>query len=231
VLLFDEVSNRLMGFLMGFAAGVMLIVAFLNLFSEAMNLLTPLEATVAFTAGTILMMAVDLTLPHIEAGEWEGGYINPGLFKSGTVIAIGMSLHNFPEGIVVSAGYSHMPRLGLYIALMICLHNIPEGIATAGPLSMAGTEKRKALLMTFASGMTEPLGALLGSTILASFGGGEKIIGIGMGLAAGVMTYITVDELIPVAHEYFVETEKHMVSIGLLMGLIFAQVISVVLGV
>jgi len=229
VLYCGKVEDWLMGFLMGFAGGVMLIVSFLELFTEALNLLTHLEATIAFAVGAILMMAIDLTLPHMEAGRWERGVANPEFLKSGLVIAIGISLHNFPEGLVVSASYSHLPSLGLMMTIMICLHNIPEGIATATPLAMAGVSRRKAALMAFLSGMTEPLGALVGSTIILGLGASDYIIGNGLAIAAGIMTYITVDELIPMAHEYGSNTPKHYVSTGILAGMLFGHIISVIL--
>jgi ZIP family zinc transporter len=231
VLLFGRISNRVMGLFMGFAGGVMIVISFLNLFFEALTLLNYYEVTVAFTLGALLMMAVDLTIPHIEAGRWEKGVVDVRLLSSGFVIALGMFLHNFPEGLVVSASYSHLPRLGLMIALMICLHNIPEGIATATPLILAGMGRFKAVALTVISGLSEPIGALIGSTLLLTFGKGSGIIGWGLALASGVMTYITVDELIPMAHEYSSQFHKHTVSIGLLSGMIFAQIISLVLKV
>lgn len=229
VQLFGEVEDWLMGILMGFAGGVMIVVSFLELFTEALGLLSHLDATLAFAAGALIMMALDLTLPHMEAGRWESGVVNPELLKRGFIVALGISLHNLPEGIVISASYSHLPKLGLMIAIMICLHNIPEGIATATPLQMAGLSKGKATAMAFLSGMTEPLGALLGATLISSLGASDFIIGMGLAVAAGVMTYITVDELIPMAHEYGSSAPKHFVSTGLLIGMLIGHFISVIL--
>ena len=231
VYLFGEMEDRVMGFLMGFAGGVMLIVSFLELFVKSMTLVSNVEATIAFTVGAILMMAIDLTVPHMEIGRWEMGIANPRMLKTGLIVAIGISIHNFPEGLVVSASYTHMPKLGFLVAIMICLHNIPEGIATATPLTIAGMSKRRALTMAFLSGMTEPIGALVGSWFLLSMGNSTYIIGMGLGLAAGVMTYITVDELIPVAHEFSTASSKHYISTGLLAGMIFGQLISIILNV
>jgi ZIP family zinc transporter len=229
VLTFGEVKDWLMGILMGFAGGVMLVVSFLELFTKSLDLLSHFEATFAFAAGALIMMALDLTLPHMEAGRWESGIVNPELLKKGAIVAFGISLHNLPEGVVVSASYSHMPKLGIMIAVMICLHNIPEGIATAAPLHLAGLSKRKAATMALLSGMTEPIGALLGSTVISSFGSSDHIIGLGLAVAAGVMTYITVDELIPMAHEYGSSAPRHYVSTGLLIGMLFGHFISVIL--
>ena len=218
---FGDVSNRKMGFLMGFAGGVMLVVSFLELYAEAISELAPWKVTIAFTIGTVFMMLVDLKLPHIEFGLWEDGVKDRHLFNSGIIIAIGMSIHNFPEGIVVAAGYGHAAELGLLVALMICLHNIPEGIATVSPLIKAGVPKWRAVGLATLGGLMEPVGAL-------SFVGMD-IIGWSLGFAAGVMTYVTIDELIHVAHEFCTLDQKHMVSSGLLIGMIFAMLLGLVL--
>jgi ZIP family zinc transporter len=229
VYFFGEVKDWLMGLLMGFAGGVMLIISFLELFTEALGLLSHFQATLAFVVGALIMMAIDLTLPHMEAGRWESGIARPEFLKSGLIIAIGISLHNFPEGLVVSASYSHLPTLGIMMALMISLHNIPEGIATATPLILAGIGKRRATFIAFLSGMTEPLGAIVGSIIIVGLGAGDYIIGLGLALAAGIMTYITVDELIPLAHEYGSKSPRHIVSTGILLGMFFGHLVSVLM--
>lgn len=231
VIALGEIDDRLLGFFMGFAGGVMLIVSFLELFSEALTLLNRLQATFAFAVGTIVMMIIDLTLPHIEFGEWETSVNNPQLFKSGLVIAIGMSLHNLPEGMVVSAGFEYFPKLGILVSIMICLHNIPEGIATTTPLIRSGVNKWRAAGLSLLSGMMEPFGALIGTLLFSILGSSTLIIGYGLAFASGVMTYVTIDELIPVAHEYCSLPYKHVVSTGLLIGIIFAQFLSLVLNI
>ena len=231
VLVFGEINERVIGFFMGFAGGVMLVVSFLQLYVEALSVLSPLKVTLAFGFGTLVMMVIDLTLPHIEFGEWEAKVQDKKLFNSGLVIAIGMSLHNLPEGVVVSAGFIHLPELGLLVALMICLHNIPEGIATVTPLIRSGVDGLRSVGLATLSGMAEPLGALIGVFAIQSLGGGAAIVGWSLGFAAGVMTYVTIDELIPVAHEYCTLNYKHVVSSGLLIGMVFAQVLSLLLPV
>ncbi|MBN2334518.1 ZIP family metal transporter [Candidatus Bathyarchaeota archaeon] len=229
VLVLGDIDERVIGFFMGFAGGVMLVVSFLQLYVEALTVIPAFQVTVAFGLGTVFMMAIDLTVPHIEFGEWEDKVKDKRLFNSGLVIAIGMTLHNLPEGVVVSAGFTHLPELGLLVALMICLHNIPEGIATVTPLIRSGVDRVKAVGLATLSGMAEPLGALIGATVINSLGGGALIVGGGLGFAAGVMTYVTIDELIPVAHEYCTLNHKHIVSSGLLVGMVFAQALSLVL--
>jgi zinc transporter ZupT len=94
-----------------------------------------------------------------------------------------------------------------------------------------GLDKRRAARIAFLSSMTEPVGALLGSAFISLMGGGDHIIGMCLAFAAGVMTYITVDELIPVAHEYCSITCKHIMSSGLLIGILLGHVLSVVLNI
>jgi len=152
------------------------------------------------------------------------GAINSKLVRSGYLILIGITLHNIPEGVIISAGYSHLPQLGTLISIAVFFHNLPEGIATAIPLIAAGSDRKRVLAVTFISGLAEPLGALLGTTILTN--ASQEVIGLTLSFAAGVMTYITADELIPIANEY---GHKHSVSIGILLGIIFIMILNTLL--
>jgi len=225
VLLLRRVSDRFVGFAMGLASGVMLLVSFNNLFLEAVRLLTHFELILMFSLGAIIIMVLDLTIPHIELTTRRRKGENAKMFKTGVLIAIGITLHNLPEGLVVAAGYTYLPRLGLIIAIAIMLHNIPEGVATAIPLMSTDMKPFKIAILTFLSGLAEPAAALVGAVAL-SLVGTKSVIGSSLAFAAGVMTYITADELIPVAHEY---GHKHAVSVGLLFGIIFALMVDVIL--
>jgi len=225
VLTLRRLSDRVVGFSMGFASGVMLLVSFNNLFLEAAGLLTHFELIVMFSLGALIMMALDLTLPHIELTTRRGEGEDAKMFRRGVLIAVGITLHNLPEGLVVAAGYTYTPRLGLIIAIAIMLHNIPEGVATAIPFTAAGMKPSRISILTFLSGLTEPVAALVTATAF-SLAGTRSAIGSSLAFAAGVMTYITADELIPVAHEY---GHKHTVSVGLLFGIIFALMVDVIL--
>lgn len=225
VLLLRRVSDRVVSFSMGFASGLMLMVAFNNLLFEAEKFLTHVELIALFSLGAIVMIVLDLTIPHIELTTRKENSKNARMFRTGVLMAIGITLHNLPEGFVIAAGYAYTPSLGLIITIAILLHNIPEGVATAIPFTKAGTKPSKAVVITFLSGLAEPLAAIVGAIALSAIGT-RTLIGYSLVFAAGVMTYITADELIPVAHEYGF---KHTVSVGLLLGIIFALLVDVLL--
>jgi ZIP family zinc transporter len=218
-------SDRTAAFSMGFASGVMLLVSFVDLFLQGSVLIAPFEVIIIFSLGAIMMIVLDLVIPHIELTTKGQDGKNARMHRAGLLIAVGITLHNFPEGFVVSAGYAYTPTLGVVIAIAIMLHNIPEGIATAIPLSETKMRRSKIAALTFLSGFAEPVGALLGAVALSLVGTGI-IVGFSLIFAAGVMTYITADELIPVSHEY---GYKHTVSVSLLLGMIFALIISSVI--
>ncbi|HEX9913497.1 MAG TPA: ZIP family metal transporter [Candidatus Bathyarchaeia archaeon] len=228
VLALGKLEGRFLGFVMGFAGGVMLVVSFLELMAESSHLIDAIWVVTFFTIGATLMMVIDLLLPHMEFGQWEKKVSDRRLFNSGILVALGMSLHNLPEGLVVSAGFGHEANLGILVALMISLHNIPEGIATVTPLVAAGVNKWRAISLATLSGLTEPLGALIGIVILGAAGATPMVIGSGLAFAAGVMTYITMDELIPVAHDFCKPMYKHYVSTGVLTGVVFAQLLTII---
>jgi len=222
VVLLRRISDRFIAGSMGFASGVMLLVSFLNLFVESLELASYLNVSLAFTTGSIIMIIIDLSLPHLELGKREDGIIQKSKqLKPGILILIGITIHNIPEGIVVSAGYSHLPQLGTLLTIAVFFHNLPEGIATAVSLASGGSRKRDVVMATFISGLAEPFGALLGGTIL--IGASKELIGLALAFAAGVMTYITADELIPIAGE---RGHKHTMSIGLLLGIIFIMILN-----
>ena len=228
ILVLGKLEGKYLGFIMGFAGGVMLIVSFVELLAESNHLISTLRVVTFFTLGATLMMGIDLLLPHIEFGQWEKQVTDRQLFKSGIIVALGMSLHNLPEGLVVSVGFGHDANLGVLVALMISLHNIPEGIATVTPLLAAGVNKWRAIGLATLSGLTEPFGAIIGVVILGAVGATSVVIGSGLAFAAGVMTYVTMDELIPIAHDFCKPVHKHYVSVGVLTGVVFAQLLSTV---
>jgi ZIP family zinc transporter len=248
-------GRRQFGFLMGMTAGVMISLSFLELVNEAWQQAGYITATIGFGAGAICMFLIDILIPHVRFGEAETpshdqpsqqmvmasahpgrlhyhGHrryrtpvLDPQLLKSGILIAIGITIHNFPEGVAVGAGYMQSPQFGLFIAIAIMLHNIPEGIATALPLRQSGLSRWDAFWVAFFSGLVEPLGALAAALFLVSF---KSLIPGALAFAGGVMVFITLDELVPAAREH---GHEHFTAMGIISGSIAVFILSGLLGV
>ena len=213
VLVTGKLGERSLDFSMGLASGAMFTVAFLSLIDKALDMNAGYYAVVVgFIIGALSIMILDAKISHIFSFK-EYGPESGRLVKTGILVAIGIALHNVPEGLAVVAGYAYLPKLGHLVALAIALHNIPEGIATAAPLYAAGMGRGKVFTITFLSGLAEPLGAVIGSSVLVS--PSRFVLALTLSAAGGVMTYVTADELIPTAHA---RGHKHEVAIGLTVG-------------
>ena len=247
-------GKRSYGLLMGITAGVMICLSFLELVNKAWELAGPLTATVGFGAGAIFMFLLDHFAPHIRFGEEEihgreeqpcldlpagvhhgrhhRGWLRPGshpldhkLVNTGLLLAVGITLHNLPEGIAVGAGYLENPQFGLFVAMAILIHNIPEGIATALPLCKGGIRRRDAIRVSFLSGLAEPIGAMIASLFLVTF---NNLVPGALAFAGGVMVFITLDELIPTAREF---GHEHFTAIGIILGSLFVFILSGLFGI
>ena len=239
---------------MGITAGVMICLSFLELVNEAWEQAGWLTATIGFGAGATFMFLLDHFAPHIRFGEkeirgiqvpqtattldrtrqWKHRFgqfrqrnqnVDKKLVNTGLLFAVGITLHNLPEGIAVRAGYLVNPRFGVFIAVAILLHNIPEGIATALPLCKGGVCRWDAFWVAFLSGLAEPVGALLASLFLVTF---QSLVPSALAFAGGVMVFITLDELIPTAREY---GHEHYTAIGIILGSLFVFILSGIFGV
>ena len=224
IVLFRRPGKRFLGGTMGFASGVMLVVAFLNLTQESIEMPGGgyFVASIGFLIGAIFILMIDRALPHIFPFR-EKGVFAPRLYRVGMLVAIGIAVHNIPEGLAVGAGYAHLPALGTLVAIAIAFHNVPEGIMVGTPLYAAGLGKGKAFMISCLSGLVTPVGALAGS-LLSAF---SSLIPLTMALAGGAMVYLTVDELIPASHHY---GHEHSIAFGLILGFSFAMLLSTVLG-
>jgi ZIP family zinc transporter len=218
IVLVRKPGERLFVFLIGLAAGLMIMISFMELLFESLMMSGLFPAAVGFVTGSLLLFILDFLLPHKHMVR-EKGVINAKLLRSATLLAIGISLHNLPEGIAVASGYSYAPEVGLIITIAIALHNIPEGIAIALPLRMSGTSKLAAFRVALLSGLTEPAGALIASVFLTAL---PHLIPYSLSFAAGVMVFITMDELIPIAHEH---GHEHFTSFGIIVGFIFTIIL------
>jgi ZIP family zinc transporter len=131
-----------------------------------------------------------------------------------TALAIG--IHNFPEGLATFTAALTDPGIGIAIAVAIAIHNIPEGIAVSIPIYYATGNRKKAFLLSFLSGLAEPVGALVGYLILMPFLS-PVVFGVLFAAVAGIMVFISLDELLPSAREY---GEHHLSIYGLIAGML-----------
>ncbi len=154
------------------------------------------------------------------AASGENEMNNENLKRMGFFSALAIAIHNFPEGLATFTGALQDPALGLSIAVAIAIHNIPEGIAVSVPLYYATGDKKKALGWSFLSGLSEPVGALVGYFLLMQFFN-ELMFGILFAGVAGIMVYISLDELLPTAEKY---GEHHIAIMGVIAGMIVMAV-------
>lgn len=213
---------RYLSFALGLSAGVMIYVSFLELLPRSIEDAGEVEGVLAFFAGILLVGVIDLIIPEQENPHHctqimdEKGFTNDKmLMRTGMMTAMAIAIHNFPEGMSVFAVALNDLELGGLIAVAIAIHNIPEGIAVAMPLLYSSGSRRKALWYSTLSGLAEPAGAMIGLVILLPFLS-ESVIALTLGFVAGVMVYVSVDELLPAAHRY---GHGHSTILGIVLGM------------
>ena len=180
---------------LAFAASMMLGISFFQLIPESLKIIPFYFVGISFFCGVVIMWIVDRTLPHInpELVKKE----KPSVKRSVTMLVIGMALHNLPEGLAIGTGFALTPTLGIMIALGIAAQDVPENIATIVPLYNLTKKKMKSFIITTATILFEVIGFVLGYYFLK--GASLHLLGASLAMAAGFMTYISIEELIPAA--------------------------------
>ncbi len=138
------------------------------------------------------------------------------------MVALGVAIHNLPEGFVTLTGSLHSIELGFLLTIAIALHNIPEGLSVAIPIYFSTESKKKAFKYSFLSGLAEPFGAIIAALIFLSIGvTSPEIIHAGLAFVAGIMLFISLDELLPSARENCIQNgdNAHMVTFGIISGI------------
>jgi len=212
-------KRRFIGFFLGLSAGVMIYLSFLELLPYAVKELGFFGANIYFFIGVIVMALIDFLLPHHYLAERackQYNVIDAKLLSTGFVITLGLIIHNFPEGMAVFLSSFTNMRLGVLLALAIAIHNIPEGIAVAAPIFYSTQNKGKAIKYAFIAGMAEPLGAIIAYLVLKPYLN-QSILSYIFALVAGVMVYISFDELLPAC---FRDEQGHHAMLGIMTGMI-----------
>lgn len=233
VLLSKKFNTRFLAASLGFSAGVMIYVSLVEIFAKARISLEGVYGVsagyrytvISFFAGMALITIIDNMIPSYE-NPHEMSNIHDmvnspmhgdrKLLRMGIFSALAIGIHNFPEGLATFIGALSDPALGVSIAVAIAIHNIPEGIAVSIPIYYATKSRGRAFIISASSGLAEPVGALLGYVILRSFLPGLAF-GWVFAAVAGIMVYISLDELLPTAEEY---GEHHIAIGGLICGML-----------
>lgn len=155
-----------------------------------------------------------------SGGRGRGGRVcldqQARLLKIGLFVALGIGIHNFPEGMVTLAGALHDPSVGLAIAIAVAIHNIPEGLAVAMPILTSTGSRRKAFTWAALSGLAEPIGAGITAVVLLPILS-DAVLGYALAAVAGIMVFVALDELIPISREYH---RGHWAIVGIVAGMI-----------
>jgi ZIP family zinc transporter len=231
--LFSKKFNpKFLALSLGFSAGVMIYVSLVEIFVKARDSLAVgygyrngyIVTVIAFFAGIGVIALIDKLIPSYENPhelnvqekiEESPEVEKAKLMRMGAFTALAIGIHNFPEGLATFMSGLSDPALGISIAVAIAIHNIPEGLSVSAPIFYATKSRKKAFILSFLSGLAEPIGALLGYFVLRSFFN-ETTFGIIFAAVAGIMVYISLDELLPTAEEY---GEHHISILGLIAGM------------
>ncbi len=257
-------NTRFLSVALGFSAGVMIYVSFVEILAESRNLLTGALGKISgswvtiagFFGGIFVIALIDKLVPAADnphelrmvesmndmadtypmrrgmrpkqgracetpvsrSIQHSGGHHHHHsnkLMRLGLFTAIAIAVHNFPEGIATFVASLQDASLGITIAVAIAIHNIPEGIAVSVPVYYATGSRKKAFLWSLMSGLAEPLGALVGFAVLSAFMN-HIVFGVLFAAVAGIMVFISLDELLPTAREY---GEPHLSIYGLVAGM------------
>ena len=248
VFLTNRSNGSFLALSLGFSAGVMLYVSFVEILAEASDLLSaawgPGRGTWGmvggFFAGIAVIAVIDRIVPH-QANPHEFAYqpsdaeadaafaapaADSRLLRTGMLTALAIAIHNFPEGFATFAAALGDPSVAVAITVAIALHNIPEGIAVAVPVFQATGSRARAIGLSFLSGLSEPLGAVIGFLLLRPFLT-DALFGASLAAVAGIMVFISLDKLLPTAEKY---GGHHLCVYGIVAGMAVMAVSLAMLG-
>ncbi len=242
-----KTNKKFLSISLGFSAGVMIYVSMIEIFAKAReSLIMDLGekpgawiTVVAFFGGIFLIALIDRLIPSAENPHEPKNVLadcescgdcevcvkerkkeQNKLMRMGVFTALAIAIHNFPEGMATFVSAFQDPGVAIPIVVAIAIHNIPEGIAVSVPIYQATGSKKKAFMYSLVSGFAEPIGALIGWLVLIPVMS-DAVYGVIFAAVAGIMVFISVDELLPSAREY---GEHHLSIYGLIAGMMVMAV-------
>ncbi len=240
-------NTSFLSFILGFSAGVMIYVAMVELFDDAKIILSEsygnklglIYTIISFFFGIIIIAVIDKCIPEREnpheiikdkinekSKENTGSQKRSGLYRAGIMTSIAIAIHNFPEGIATFMSAISSTYIAIPITIAIALHNIPEGMTVSTLIYSSTGSKKKAIIWSFLSGFSEFVGAVMAYVILGRFLN-ETVLAIILAGVAGIMVFISLDELLPAAEKY----EKHHYAIyGVVVGMM-VMAVSIVMAI
>ncbi len=214
---FKKINNKAIALSLGFAGGVMIGVSIFHLIPESINVVKRIYCIIGLLIGFLFMHILEKLVPH-HTEDINKNNQNDKYLKMGYLIALGIAIHNLPEGLAIGASSGISEKTGIMMAVLIGLHNIVEGLAVSIPLHLGKVKKTKTILITTLTGLSTLLGAAIGLYLINI---SNKFISISMSFAAGAMIYIAILELIPQSYK-----ENNNLSV---LGIIAGAILSLLL--
>lgn len=201
-------TNRWLGRAIGFAAGLMFVISIFDLIPEAVEKNGFFKTVIFSLIGILSVLLINNISNHY--GDSKNNHI-----KVAFMVALGVMLHNFPEGVIMGFGFVAGDNLGIKMSVLIAIHDIPEGIAIAAPLLVSKVKTSKIILYTFITALPTVIGAWIGIFVgrISTY-----VLGSSLALAAGVMLYVVCGEMIPEAKKL---SGKEISTFGILVGIVF----------
>ena len=211
-----------LSFFLGFSSGVMIYISFVELIPLAFESTGEMWGFIGFFIGILFIGFIDIIIPeaenphHFKAPYDIAGTLgDENLMRSGLFTGLAIGIHNFPEGLAAFGTALSNVKLGIFTTIAIAIHNIPEGISVSVPIFYATRDRKKAFIYSFLSGLTEPIGAIISFIMLMPFLS-EQLLASLLAFVAGIMVYVSLDELLPMAHRY---GQGHTVILGVVFGM------------
>jgi len=216
VFFIKDFKKSYLSFFLGISAGAMMYLSFMELLPEAIRSLGFIPSNCAFFLGIAFIGIIDRIAPHHFMNYCsKNGIKYDKLMFTGFMVTAGIAIHNFPEGVAVFMSSLGSLRFGVLIAFATALHNISEGVAVALPIYFATKSKRKAFGYAFLAGIAEPIGAIVAYIILQPYLS-PVLLSYIFAFVAGIMVYISLDELLPSCFEY---CQGHTAIAGIVIGM------------